>query len=288
MHTWTVPKFKHIIIKNEKDIPDADFIIATGYKTVKSTVNLPKRCGKKIHWIRGWETWKMSENDIVKNVLNQPTIKIVNSLCLKNKLENYGFKSEIIRPGHDFDQFSLMDIRNKDNSIIIGGLFNSGSKREGKRTKWIIKAFDELNKKNNIKLYIFGIDGTFKTNNKNIYFIKDPPQNYKNVIYNKCDIWLSPSELEGLHIPPAESMLTECCVVGNNSEMSGTQDYLIHNETGLVSENNFDSFLEMIKFAIENKDLRINLGKSGRNKILNLGDRKCNVQKFINFLDGEF
>ena len=38
---------------------------------------------------------------------------------------------------------------------------------------------------------------------------------------------------EGLHLPPAEAMMTECAVVGTEAELSGIQDYIIPDETGL-------------------------------------------------------
>ena len=97
-HTWTPLKAKHMIIRDRNKVPDADVIIATGYKTVKTTVELPSRCGKKYHYIRGFETWKMNEKEIINKVIKQPTIKIFNSVGLQskfNKLFSYKFNSFI-------------------------------------------------------------------------------------------------------------------------------------------------------------------------------------------------
>jgi glycosyltransferase involved in cell wall biosynthesis len=116
------------------------------------------------------------------------------------------------------------------------------------------------------------------------YYKKDANRDEKNYIYNNVSIWLSPSELEGLHMPPAEAGLTECCVVGSEAEMSGTQDYLAHNVTGLVSKDDLDSFIKMVIYALENKEVRHNLGGNLRTKIVSLGSRKDNMYKLLELM----
>ena len=90
-HTWEKLECEHIIASKNGHIPDADFIIATGYKSVAKTVSTPGRCGHKAHWIRGWETWQYPPKKIVAYVLKAPTIKLVNSLGLKRKLKTFSF-----------------------------------------------------------------------------------------------------------------------------------------------------------------------------------------------------
>jgi glycosyltransferase involved in cell wall biosynthesis len=86
-------------------------------------------------------------------------------------------------------------------------------------------------------------------------------------------------------MPPAEAMLTECPVVGTNAEMSGMQDYLIHEKTGLVSENNIESFIQNVERLYKNKELRLSLGKYARFTILNtVGCRKGAMGEFIDIL----
>jgi glycosyltransferase involved in cell wall biosynthesis len=87
--------------------------------------------------------------------------------------------------------------------------------------------------------------------------------------------------LEGLHMPPAEAMITECPVVGTNAEMSGTEDYLIHNETGIITDDNIISFIKGVETLIFDKDLRVKLGKAARQKILGIGNREFNMGVLI-------
>ena len=124
-HTWTKLEANHILAKQNVDqIPDADFIIATGYKSVSPTIKAPSRCGIKMHWIRGWETWQMPEDEIVKRVLQAKTIKLVNGIGLQNKLKQYKCKSYIVRPGYDIENYKPLGYRENRDEVILGGLYN--------------------------------------------------------------------------------------------------------------------------------------------------------------------
>ena len=283
LNSWVPLKAKHMIIKHIKDIPNADAIIATGFRSWQPTIDLPNRCGRKFVYVRGWETWNATERELFK-ILSNPKLKvIVNSACLVNKLSEEGIIPWIVRPGNDFNKFKYLNIRNPE-TIILGGLFNSGSKRSPKRTEWIFKTFEEIKKHyaGGISLYMFGCEG--RPSNKEIFYVKNPSDEDKNHLYNMIDIWLAPSELEGLHIPPQEAMLVECCVVGTNALMSGTQDYLIDGQTGVVSNNTIDDFINKTIGLIHNVDLRKQYGHEGKLKIRSLGDRITNMNNMVKVL----
>ena len=284
-HTWTPLNVEHKIIKSFNKVPDADVVIATGYGTVRSTVRLPKRCGIKVHWIRGWETWNKSEKQIVNSILGAPTIKIVNSKCLKLKLESLGYNSEIIRPGYDLGDFTQLKIRNKTNDVVfLGGQYNEGSKRKSKRVNWIIDAVKILRRKYRIQLWMMGTERKPNIDVIDKYFQK-PDKVTKNTFYNHVNIWLAPTELEGLHMPPAEAMLTGCPVVCTNAPMSGMQDYVVGGENGLIAENDFNSFVETIEKFLKNKDMMFNYGSVARERVFKLGNRENNMKKMVEYFE---
>lgn len=280
-HTWTPLLAKHIIIKDIKDVPESDIIIATGIKSVDSMDLLKAK--NKVWWIRGYETWNLPEEGIINKIKSSNTIKIVNSICLQKKLDSFGVYSTIMRPGYDLNELTPTDSRDRRVSYL-GGIYNEGKKRKDKRTEWIFDAYRSVKSKYNIMLMMYGSDGvpTYGVTQ----FFKNPKPEEKNKIYNNIDIWLAPSKLEGLHIPPAEAMLTECPVITTNAEMSGTQDYIINNETGLVSEDNIEDFKSKLEFLINSKEERLKLGKNGREAILKIGDRKSNMLKMVEFFEG--
>jgi len=281
-YTWTDVKSEIIVSRDPNEIPDSDVIIATSFWSVDST----NRCNikNKFWWIRGWENWTNKESSLVSILKNSPSKKIVNSIGLQNKLKSFNIDSTIVYPGYDFNEIYPLNIRNLDNDIILGGLYNNGKKRSSKRTDWIFKCYQKLKKKYPIKLFMFGIEGS--PGNLVDYYIKNPNIEEKNKMYNSINIWLSSSENEGLHLTPAEAMMTECCVVGNSSLLSGTIDYLINQKTGLVSENNFDSFINCVEVLINDKNLREELGRNGREKITSIGSREENMKKMIEVLSG--
>lgn len=281
-HTWVPLKAKHKIVRQKSQLPRADFIIATGYKSVTETLTAPYTAGVKCHWIRGWETWQMPEEKIVERILKNSTIKIVNGICLQKKLKSYGVDSYLVRPGYDFENLKPIKVNKDPNTVIIGGLNKQGRHANSKRTAWVFETVKVLKRKygKKIKLWMFGMDALPATTVVDNY-IKNPTIKQKNSLFNHVDIWLATSMLEGLHMPPAEAMITGCPVVGTNAEMSGTEDYLIHNETGIVTNNDVFSFIKGVEKLSMNKKLREKLGRNARSKILEIGNRVNNMQVMI-------
>jgi len=280
-HTWEKLECEHIVCHQDEEIPSADVIMATGYKSVSRTVSAPVRCGIKAHWIRGWETWQMAPKKIIAYILNAPTIKLVNSIGLKNMLKHYNFKSKIIRPGYDLTELYPADMRNRK-KITLGGLYTRGKHETIKQTKWIFKTYKYLQKRyGNVELWMFGneqIPGGTVDN----YFHR-PTMEAKQYMYNNIDIWLSPATQEGLHMPPAEAMMTGCPVVGVDAELSGTHDYLIDGVTGIVTDNDIESFTRGVEQLYLSKSDRKQLGKNARRKVEEIGDRQKNMQELIDY-----
>ena len=284
-HTWNELKAEHMVFKDNSDVEDADFIIATGYKSVYKTMRSPGRFGHKCHWIRGWETWQMPEQQINEIVLKADTFKLVNSMCLQRKLKMYGVNSQLIRPGYDLKEITPDRTLLQTNKIVLGGLYSKGKHWQIKRTQWILDVARAMKKKYpNVELWMFG-------NSKCSHdivdrYYKKPSIEEKNYFYNNISIWLSPAMQEGLHMPPAEAMMAGRPVVGTNADMSGTEDYLFHMKTGLVANNNFDSFLSKVRTLIIDPDLCNKLGARGRLQVEKIGSRKQNMKKLVSYFMG--
>jgi len=56
-------------------------------------------------------------------------------------------------------------------------------------------------------------------------------------------------------------------------------------KTGIVTKNNFESFLKGVCQLYENRKLRNLLGKNARKKIEEIGTREENMRKFVEFLE---
>jgi len=283
-YVWTPLKARHLIVKDKKEVPSADIVVATGFKSVARTLALPERCGIKCHWIRAIETWQMQKHEIIEKILKVNTIKIVNSVCLRDYLLKYGVKSEIIRPGYDFDELYPTGSRDH-NRVILGGLYNSARVHGArKRQEWLWETARSIKRKHlGVKFWVFGWgDCGYDVIDK---FWHKPSRERKLEFYNNINVWLAPTKSEGLHLPPAEAMMTGCPVVTTDAELSGTQDYVEHEVTGLVSENNLESFIKCVERLVVDKDLRVTLGENTRKKIESLGDRETNMRKMVEFFE---
>lgn len=281
-HTWTKLKCERVLINNMKKFPPSDVVIATGFKSVKPTINIPKNLvSLKTHWIRAFETWVYDEKTIINNVLNKQTYKLVNSICLRNKLQNLGFDSHLVRPGYDLNLFYPDEnLKQEKNKIVLGALYREGIHGIRKRTKWIFDVVSEIKQEYNVELWLFGSEPQPKSNLVDKY-LRQPNNNEKLSFYNNVDIWLAPTESEGLHMPPAEAMLCKTPVIGTTAELAGTQDYLFHNYTGLKSGNDINTFYNDIKYLLKNNLHRQTMAKNARDQVYSLGDRKYNMTKMV-------
>lgn len=298
-HTWTKLNVNHIIILTNEDVaklPHFDCMISIGYKNILSTVNLRNKYRIGAIWIRGWESWNCKDRNTkeIENLLKLPLIKIANGVQLQELINSLGHTCHLIRPGYDVDQYYPEKLNNNNNkkvvteTIHIGGQYNYGKKRETKRIDWIfetVKSLRNFGIKTHLSMYG---DKTPQQHELRLInkFVKNPTIHEKRNIYNSIDIWLAPTELEGLHIPPAEAMLCEAAVVGTNAPLNGMNDYLYHGTTGLVSDNNIKSFIKTTKYLIDDKNLRKFIGRAGRKKIISLGDREYNMNRLVTFIDG--
>ena len=263
-NNWEPLKPPHIRVKRVAQIPDADMIIATGYKSVGPTVQAPERCGIKAHWIRAWETWQMPPKKIVEKVLKAPTLKMVNSICLEKELQRYGFSSYIVRPGYDFEHLFPRSIRQFNPTPIIGGLFRAGIHGQRKRTQWLFDTVKTLRIQGvDFKFWLYGSE---KDPGGCDRYLRQPTMEQKNDFYNYVDLWMAPTMSEGLHLPPAEAGLTGCPCVSTDAPLSGTQDYVIHQKTGYVAKNNLKSFIDAVDMMIHNPGPRRKYGQQMINK----------------------
>jgi glycosyltransferase involved in cell wall biosynthesis len=172
----------------------------------------------------------------------------------------------------------------QSDSIVLGGLYHERHKT--KRSDWVIKATEELKKKYDLRLFMFGTPKNPGIPMIDKYFYQ-PNISDKNVFYNMISIWLSPTYLEGLHIVPQEVMLTECPVVGTDNPMSGMHDYLKHEKTGLVSLNDLKSFRRRVEELIVDEEKRRILGYGARKQILSMGDRKKNMLELVKVMESK-
>jgi len=270
------------------EYPDADILIATGVKSVRNVVRAPVEKGEKYWWIRAHETWNADENQLFANYRNSNINLIVNGLCLQKFIKSRMNKfCPIIRPGTDTDLFKPTRTRNwaVKKQWSIGALYND---KPRKRFEWVPEIVKGLKDQGlNVRLHLFGTEEKPEDLECSSYLMQPTPDELK-VFYNKVDLWLAPTNSEGLHMPPEEAMLCGCVLFGADEELSGMVDYLKDGETGFIIESVSDS-VEKILSLVGSKEGRKKLetiSMKGRKKIRSLGDRKINMKMMVDLFKG--
>lgn len=257
-YTW----HKKIKVPITKNIPECDIIIATGVSSVKSTLNFNK-AKKKFYYIRGFEIWVAKEKRLIKTYKSLNCI--VNSEWLRDYLTEHQIRSELIYPGLDFNDFY---VTNKNRENIIGGIFSKRHKT--KRHEDVI----ELGERLGYKVLLLNRD------------IKNPTVPELRDFYNKISVWVSPSELEGLHNCPHEAALCGCSLVVTNHKQGGVSDYA-NDQTALIyPAGNLNVAAERVKQAMTDGQLRQDMqAKMGELLETKIGSREQNMKKMIEIFD---
>lgn len=85
--------------------------------------------------------------------------------------------------------------------------------------------------------------------------------------YNLADIFVFPTKKEGFGLVVAEAMACEKPVVVSNN--SSLPEIVTNGQDGfLVETNNIEKWVEVLEILIKDKDLRQQMGRAGRKKIL--------------------
>jgi len=244
-------------------VPDCDLVIATGFLSVPTTVRAKSRY--KCYYIRGFELWRATKKALLRSYKSLPCI--VNSQWLLSLLKIYKINVNLVYPGLDFDNFVNLKSQRDNN---VGAIFS---------------------KKHKTKLHVFAQNVARSTGYSLLMLNKDNTgrtPDEVNKFYNQIKVWVSPSELEGLHNCPMEASLAGCGLVVTDHPRSGTQDYSIHEKTALVyPAGDIKTASEYVRLLITNDTLRKNMNESMvevlREKI---GDRKSNMKRFIEISTG--
>lgn len=207
----------------DDDVPDADVVLATFWKTGPWVAALSPAKGAKAILLQGYETSPGHESPAIDSVWRLPLHKIVISKWLVQLAkERFGDQNVLHVPNSvDMRQFHA-PARGKQVIPTVGMLYNP---QHLKGTDVSLKALELARKQlPNLRVLAFGayratsewplLDGT--------EFHYRPSQDEIRHIYGTCDVWLCGSRREGFHLPPLEAMACRCPVV--STCVGGPQD----------------------------------------------------------------
>jgi len=201
---------------------------------------------------------------------------------LISKNPNLKDKVDFVSVGVDLERFRKIPnptIREKygirEDEVLL--FFPGGARARRKGGEIFFEALSRLREEYNFKCIITGIGESreigwtkyFYKKIKSLAFEKDliltgeVDYNELPKYYSASDIVVFPSLFEGFGIPTLEAMACEKPIIATKT---GEAPYIITNlKNGLLVDLGDDKGLyKKIKYLIENRDIRINLGKNGR------------------------
>jgi len=218
----------------DRDVPDADIVVATWWETAEWVAGLNPRKGAKGYLIQQHETFDYLPRHRVAATYYLPLHKIVVARWLLELMQSeYGDACVSKVPmGVDSRQFHAM-LRTKQTVSTIGFMYSHVPWKGGavirEAMAHVRHAIPTL------QMRAFGLDtpSTALPLPPGTEFTYRPAQAQLPVFYAGCDVWVCGSWSEGFTLPPMEAMACRCPVVstrvGGPDEMirEGVNGYLV-------------------------------------------------------------
>ncbi|HWE37746.1 MAG TPA: glycosyltransferase family 4 protein [Isosphaeraceae bacterium] len=203
----------------DRDLPDADVVVATWWLTAEWVARLSSRKGAKSYLIQMHEAAvEGMPAERVEATWRLPLRKIVVSRWLAELArDHFGVDDVALVPNAvDLEVFHA-EPRDKRPEPTVGLLY---SHERHKATDLVLRALDGVTARvPGLRVVAFGIppvDDRLPLP-PGASYRRSPPQDRLRTIYERCDVWVSGSTFEGFNLPPLEAMACRCPVVSTRN-----------------------------------------------------------------------
>lgn len=216
----------------DKDVPDADVVVATWWETAEWVAKLSPSKGAKAYFLQHHEVFDYLPQGRVEATWMLPMHKITISKWLVDLARTkYGDRTvSLAPPTVDTKQFYASP-RNKQSVPTVGILY---SPIYWKGTDIALKAFALAAEKiPNLRLVAFGTEAPSSELPlpANAEYVIQPDQDKIKDYYSKCDAWLLASRSEGFGLPIIEAMACRTPVI---STPAGAAPEILSGGTGIL------------------------------------------------------
>lgn len=219
----------------DRDVPNADVIIATWFETAFWASRLSPEKGAKATFIQGYETLPEDPKPEIDDAWRLPFQKIVISRWLqKLALDKFG-DDKVAHVPNSVETTQFFAPPRTMQPVPTVGFLTAHSPFKGMKTA--LAAVARIRETiPNVRVVSFGHEepGGDLALPPGSEFHLLPPQDKIREIYAKCDLWLCGSQREGFHLPPLEAMACRCPVV--STRVGGPEDIIVPGENGFLVE----------------------------------------------------
>jgi len=230
----------HRVLESERpvtdmDVPDADIVLATFWKTAPWVAALLPRKGIKAILLQGYETSPGREEPAIDEAWRLRLHKIVVSKWLK-ELARARFddtEARLVPIGIDTEQFNA-PVRGKQAAPTVGLLYATPHLKGNDVS---LAALERVRQHmDSLRVIAFGaqqISSEMPLPDW-VEFHYRPSQNEIPQLYRRCDVWLCGSRREGFCLPPLEAMACRCPVV--STRVGVLQDIVEEGVNGFLAD----------------------------------------------------
>jgi glycosyltransferase involved in cell wall biosynthesis len=291
-----IPSFSLIFSRlMDPFVPDADAVIASSWETAYFVSRLRTRKGNKYYFVQQYEIWDLWNDEgcwreaekldgagdlcltmyhvtpgdaklqkikeLVDGSFKLPLNKITISTWLRKLIEDkFGEPVKgVIVNGVNFDTFYREDgVRAKDHATLLMPY----RPMPCKGTEDGLNAFKRVREKHPGTRFILYGEKRLSELPEWVEFQENVSDDGLRALYNRADIFVSPSWTEGCQLPPMEAMACGCAVVSTN--VGGVPDYGIDGETIVaVPPRNEGALTKAILRLIEDEGERKRIANNG-------------------------
>jgi glycosyltransferase involved in cell wall biosynthesis len=213
------------------DLPDADVVVASYWRTAEWMAALPPSKGRKVYFIQGHEPDSPHTDRVrAEATYRMDATPIVVSGWLRDILrDRYGRRDALLVPNAiDLAQFPART-RTRNADPVIGF---AASRNLVKRTDLAIAACVALKEKfPTLRARALAAKPLLEATPDWIDVALDPPQDRLADVYAGCDLWLSTSRVEGFGLPILEALACGTPVVAS---AAGAAPDLIDGSNGVI------------------------------------------------------
>jgi glycosyltransferase involved in cell wall biosynthesis len=200
----------------DKDIPDADIIMATWWETAEWVAKLYPSKGTKVYFLEHYDAFDCVPKGRVESTRRLPMHKIAGSLWPADIARNQyrDLSVSLVPPTADTKQFydpqsRAPQPRGKPLVPTVGMYYNNSLERLRYCPESFLYAAEKIP---NFRLVAFGSGNTPDPNllPDGTEYNKAPSQNQVKEFYSKCGAWLFSSRAEGFGLPIIEAMASAC------------------------------------------------------------------------------